>query len=65
MGSLLARLFLKSNDPHCNLFTGRKENGDWRRSPQKIFGATPFESRGNAPFDIKRTMQKGQFCPFH
>ena len=35
MGSLLARLFLKSNDPLCNLFTGRKENGDWGQAPRK------------------------------
>ena len=32
-----------------------------RAKPQKIFGTMPFPSKENAPFDIKKALQKGTF----
>ena len=48
-GSLLVWLFLRSNDPHCNLFSQhQRENRGWRQSPQKGFGTF-----GKCPFWYK------------
>ena len=58
-------LFLKSNDPNCILFSRkRRRKGGRGCSPQKMFGATPFQSKKNALFDIKRALQKGHFRSF-
>ena len=33
-------------------------------SLQKVFGTMPFQSKENTLFDIKRALQKGDFCSF-
>ena len=43
-------------------FTVRKENCG--RNPQKIFCTTPFQSKENALFDIKRVLHTGHFRSF-
>ena len=32
--------------------------------PQKIFETTPFQSKENATFDVKRALQRGYFRSF-
>ena len=62
MGRFLVWLLLKSSYPHCNLFSClQRINGSWGQSPQKIFGATPFQTKEKTLSDIKRTLQKGHF----
>jgi len=39
-----------------------KEKWGLEVKPQKIFGATHFQSKENTLFDIKIALQKGHFC---
>ena len=41
-----------------SLFKATKENGGQGLRAQKIFATTPFKSKGNPLFNIKRTLQK-------
>ena len=38
------------------------KNGGWGQSLQKTFGTTPFQSKENALFEIKRALQRGNLC---
>ena len=63
--ALLVWLLLRSNDPHCNLFSRqRRKIGSRERSPQNIFETTPLQSKGNAFFEIKGALQEGHFRSF-
>ena len=43
---------------------GGKGKGGQGPSPRKIFGITPFPSKGNALSGIERELQKWHFCSF-
>ena len=63
MGSLLAWLLLKSNDPHCNLFHSNEEKwGD--EAPRKRLEPCLFQSNENALSVTKRTQQKEHLLSF-